>query len=70
VFRDRRNFEHYVECADLKSLGIATRSSAAPTTVAGRPCWIAWPVRSVSRDAQLRPDRYVAELARVVRRAA
>jgi D-amino-acid dehydrogenase len=68
VFRDRRNFEHYVkECADLETLGIATEVIGGADYRTGRPCWMAWPVPSVSRDAHLRPDRYVAELARVVR---
>ncbi|KAF1690432.1 NAD(P)/FAD-dependent oxidoreductase [Pseudoxanthomonas taiwanensis] len=70
VFRDPRNFEHYVaECGPLNELGIATEVIEGAEYLRQEPALregvvgaIRFPV-----DAHLRPDRYVAELARVVR---
>lgn len=70
VFRDPRNFErHAAECAALDALGIATRiedgadySRQDPAFRDGLAGAIHFP-----GDAQLRPDRFTAALARVLR---
>ncbi len=70
VFRDRRNFEHYVkECADLEALGIATEVIGGTDYQAQEPALLDGVAGAIRfpHDAHLRPDRYVAELARVVR---
>lgn len=69
VFRDPRNFQRYVdECEQLRQFGIASQviggaeyQQQEPAMRAGVAGAIRFP-----NDARLRPDRYVAELARVV----
>ena len=70
VFRDHRNFEHYVrECAPLNAIGIATEVIDGVEYVRQEPSLREGVVGAVRfpGDGHLRPDRYVAELARVVR---
>ena len=70
VFRDPRRFQQYVdESVVLKTFGIATQvfggtdyEREEPAMLPGMAGAIRFP-----GDARLRPDRYVAELARVVR---
>ena len=70
VFRDPRKFQQYVdESVVLKTFGIATQvfggtdyEREEPAMLPGMAGAIRFP-----GDARLRPDRYVAELARVVR---
>ncbi|MEL1265186.1 NAD(P)/FAD-dependent oxidoreductase [Pseudoxanthomonas putridarboris] len=70
VFRDARRFRHYVdECAALREFGIDSQvfdgsayEREEPAVLPGMAGAIRFP-----GDARLRPDRYVAELARVVR---
>ncbi len=70
VFRDRRNFERNVgECAELREFGIASEPIDGDVYLASEPALkpgLAGVIRFPG-DANLRPDRYVAELARVVR---
>jgi len=70
VFRDPRNFERYVhECESLRMLGIASEVIAGADYEAQEPAMregVAGAIRFPG-DARLRPDRYVAELARAVR---
>jgi D-amino-acid dehydrogenase len=69
VFGDARNFDHHAaECEALNAQGIATACIDGADYATIRRSMIALPVRSTSL-AQLRPDRYTAELARVLRRA-
>jgi D-amino-acid dehydrogenase len=70
VFRDRRNFEHYAaECAPLNAMGIATEVIDGADYLCQEPSLKDGIVGAVRfpDDAHLRPDRYVAELARAVR---
>ena len=70
VFRDPRNFERYAhECESLRRLGIASEVMDGADYEAEEPAvreGVAGAIRFPG-DARLRPDRYVAELARVVR---
>ena len=70
VFRDPRNFEHYVaECAPLNAMGIRTEVIDGADYLRQEPSLHDGIVGAVRfpDDAHLRPDRYVAELARAVR---
>ncbi|MCX5511679.1 FAD-dependent oxidoreductase, partial [Pseudomonas sp. BJa3] len=70
VFRDARNFQKYVdESVVLKEFGIATQIFDGGEYEREEPAMrpgIAGAIRFPG-DARLRPDRYVAELARAVR---
>ena len=70
VFRDPRKFQQYVdESVVLKTFGIATQVFGGTDYEREEPAMlpgVAGAIR-VPGDARLRPDRYVAELARVVR---
>ncbi|WMJ70001.1 FAD-dependent oxidoreductase [Stenotrophomonas sp. 24(2023)] len=70
VFGDARNFErHARECAGLDALGIATHGIDGAQYARDNPAFhdrIAGAIHFPG-DAQLRPDRYTAELARVLR---
>ncbi len=70
VFREPRNFERYAhECESLRDMGIASEVIAGAEYEAREPAvreGVAGAIRFPG-DARLRPDRYVAELARVVR---
>src|SRR5687768_14558360 len=70
VFRDQRGFEHgHGELDLLRELGIGVETIEGAAYEAQEPAvkpGIAGAIR-FSGDAVLRPDRYVAELARVVR---
>lgn len=70
VFRDPRKFQQYVdESVVLKTFGIATQVFGGTDYEREEPAMlpgVAGAIRFPS-DARLRPDRYVAELARVVR---
>lgn len=70
VFRDPRNFERYVrECQALREFGIDSEVIAGADYEAREPAMregVAGAIRFPD-DARLRPDRYVAELARAVR---
>ena len=68
VFREQANFDHYVrECEALREFGIASELLAGADYVRGEPALKPGVVGAVRfpGDARLRPDRYVAELARV-----
>lgn len=70
VFRDPRGFEHLrQEVAVLAEYGIAAEPMDGATTLAYEPALKPGVAGSVlfPGDGQLRPDRYVAELARLVR---
>ncbi len=70
VFREQGNFEHYVtECEALLEFGIASEVIAGADYLRSDPALKPGVVGAVRfpGDARLRPDRYVAELARVVR---
>jgi D-amino-acid dehydrogenase len=70
VFREPRNFERYAaECVALREFGIASEAIDGGDYVRSEPAvlpGVAGAIRFPG-DARLRPDRYVAELARVVR---
>ncbi|HET6397614.1 MAG TPA: FAD-dependent oxidoreductase [Pseudoxanthomonas sp.] len=69
VFRDARNFDHYAaECEPLNRLGIATEVIGGQAYLCQEPALREGVVGAVRfpDDAHLRPDRYVAELARAV----
>lgn len=70
VFRDPHNFERNVrECEQLREFDIPSEAIDGRTYLASEPA-LKDGVTGVIRfpgDARLRPDRYVAELARVVR---
>ncbi|WP_313221174.1 FAD-dependent oxidoreductase [Pseudoxanthomonas mexicana] len=70
VFRDPRKFQQYVdESVVLKTFGIATQVFGGTDYEREEPAilpGVAGAIRFPG-DARLRPDRYVAELARVVR---
>lgn len=70
VFRDPRKFQQYVdESAVLKEFGIATHVFAGTDYEREEPAMLPGVAGAIRfpGDARLRPDRYVAELARVVR---
>lgn len=70
VFGDARNFDHYAaECEALNRQGIATACIDGVGYARANPAFhdrLAGAIH-FSGDAQLRPDRYTAELARVLR---
>ena len=70
VFRDTRKFEHYAEeCGRLREFGVASELIDGDAYVRDEPALKPGVVGAVRfpGDGRLRPDRYVAELARVVR---
>lgn len=70
VFRDEANFEHSLGLpAMLADVGIRVDVLDAPTVLAREPALKPGVVGALFNpgDAQVRPDRYAAELARVVR---
>ncbi|WP_447904795.1 FAD-dependent oxidoreductase [Stenotrophomonas geniculata] len=70
VFGDARNFDHYAaECEALNRQGIATACIDGAGYARANPAFhdrLAGAIHFPG-DAQLRPDRYTAELARVLR---
>ena len=70
VFRDPRNFQRNVgECEELRGFGVVSEVIDGDAYLASEPALkpgIAGVIRFPG-DARLRPDRYVAELARVLR---
>ncbi|HDS1677818.1 TPA: FAD-dependent oxidoreductase [Stenotrophomonas maltophilia] len=70
VFGDARNFDHHVaECEALNAQGIATTCIGGADYARANPAFhdhLAGAIHFPG-DAQLRPDRYTAELARVLR---
>ncbi|HEL4299386.1 FAD-dependent oxidoreductase [Stenotrophomonas sp. GD03930] len=70
VFGDARNFDHHVaECEALNAQGIATTCIGGGDYARANPAFhdrLAGAIH-LPGDAQLRPDRYTAELARVLR---
>ncbi|HEY5971961.1 MAG TPA: FAD-dependent oxidoreductase [Pseudoxanthomonas sp.] len=70
VFREQANFDHYgAECETLREFGIASEAIGGEEYLRSEPALKPGVVGAVRfpGDARLRPDRYVAELARVVR---
>ena len=70
VFRDPRRFQRHVdECAVLAEVGIATQVFGGRDYEREEPAMLPGVAGAIRfpGDARLRPDRYVAELARVVR---
>ena len=70
VFRDPRKFQQYVdESVVLKTFGIATQVFGGTDYEREEPAMLPGVAGAIRfpGDARLRPDRYVAELARVVR---
>lgn len=70
VFRDPRKFQQYVdESVVLKAFGIATQVFGGADYEREEPAMLPGVAGAIRfpGDARLRPDRYVAELARVVR---
>ena len=70
VFRDPRKFQQYVdESGVLKTFGIATQVFGGTDYEREEPAMLPGVAGAIRfpGDARLRPDRYVAELARVVR---
>jgi D-amino-acid dehydrogenase len=70
VFRDPRKFQQYVnEAAVLAEFGIATQVFDGAAYQREEPAMLPGVAGAIRfpDDARLRPDRYVAELARVVR---
>jgi D-amino-acid dehydrogenase len=70
VFRDPRRFQRYVdECAALAEFGIATQVFGGKDYEREEPAMLPGVAGAIRfpGDARLRPDRYVAELARAVR---
>nr|WP_298129238.1 FAD-dependent oxidoreductase [uncultured Pseudoxanthomonas sp.] len=70
VFRDPRKFQQYVdEAAVLAEFGIATEVFDGAAYERDEPAMLPGVTGAIRfpGDARLRPDRYVAELARVVR---
>ncbi|WP_374012021.1 NAD(P)/FAD-dependent oxidoreductase [Pseudoxanthomonas koreensis] len=70
VFRDRANFEHYLaQCEALAAVGIRTEAIDGADYLRQEPALREGLVGALHfpDDAHLRPDRYTAELARVVR---
>ncbi len=72
IFRDPQNFERYIlECEQLREFGVVSETIDGPAYLASEPALkdgMAGAIRFPG-DARLRPDRYVAELARAVREA-
>jgi D-amino-acid dehydrogenase len=70
VFREQGNFDKYAaECEALREFGIASEAIGGADYLRSEPALkpgVAGAIRFPD-DARLRPDRYVAELARVVR---
>ncbi|MET0809231.1 MAG: FAD-dependent oxidoreductase, partial [Pseudoxanthomonas sp.] len=70
VFREQKNFDHYArECELLRQFGVDSQILGAADYLRDEPALkpgLAGAVRFPG-DARLRPDRYVAELARAVR---
>ena len=70
VFRERSRFDHYAkECESLREFGIVSEAFDGADYLRQEPALkpgVAGAVR-FPHDARLRPDRYVAELARAVR---
>ncbi|MGH8027802.1 MAG: NAD(P)/FAD-dependent oxidoreductase, partial [Pseudoxanthomonas sp.] len=70
VFREQANFDHYAEeCGSLREFGIVSQIFDGADYLREEPALKSGVVGAVRfpDDARLRPDRYVAELARVVR---
>ena len=70
VFREQANFDrHAVECEALQSLGIATQVIESSDYLRQEPAFKDGVVGAIRfpGDASLRPDRYTAELGRVLR---
>lgn len=70
VFREQANFDHYArECELLREFGIDSETIDGDAYVRDEPALKAGVVGAVRfpGDGRLRPDRYVAELARAVR---
>ena len=70
VFREQANFDHYArECELLREFGIASETLDGAAYLRDEPALKAGVVGAVrfAGDGRLRPDRYVAELARAVR---
>lgn len=72
IFRDPQNFERYIrECEQLREFGVVSETIDGPAYLASEPALkdgMAGAIRFPG-DARLRPDRYVAELARALREA-
>ena len=70
VFREQANFDHYAqECELLREFGIVSESLDGAAYLRDEPALKPGVVGAVRfpGDARLRPDRYVAELARALR---
>ncbi len=70
VFRQQGNFDHHAaECEALRELGIASEIIGGDDYLKSEPALKAGVVGAVRfpGDARLRPDRYLAELARALR---
>ncbi|MEO8365196.1 MAG: FAD-dependent oxidoreductase [Pseudoxanthomonas sp.] len=70
VFREQANFDHYAhECELLREFGIVSETFNGDAYLRDEPALKAGVVGAVRfpGDGRLRPDRYVAELARAVR---
>ena len=70
VFREQANFDHYAqECELLRQFGIVSESLDGAAYLRDEPALKPGVVGAVRfpGDARLRPDRYVAELARALR---
>jgi len=70
VFRQRGYFERYAaECETLRTFGIASETIDGDDYLRSEPALLPGVVGAIRfpGDAQLRPDRYAAELARAVR---
>ncbi|MFT4197712.1 MAG: FAD-dependent oxidoreductase [Pseudoxanthomonas sp.] len=70
VFREQARFDKYLaECEALRAYGVASEAIAGADYLRGEPALRAGVVGAIRfpGDARLRPDRYVAELARAVR---
>ena len=70
VFREQRNFQAYAaQCDALLRLGIGTEIIDGADYLRSEPAFNAGVVGAIRfpGDASLRPDRYTAELARVLR---
>ena len=70
MFREQAKFDHYAEeCELLREFGIASEIFDGDAYLRDEPALKSGVVGAVRfpGDARLRPDRYVAELARAVR---
>ncbi|WP_411834404.1 NAD(P)/FAD-dependent oxidoreductase [Pseudoxanthomonas mexicana] len=70
VFRQRGNFDRYAaECEALRGFGIASETIGGDEYLRQEPALLPGVAGAIRfpGDARLRPDRYVAELARAVR---